>query len=324
MIKTTHLTNIGFCLMTIILLMACNKNNTSQKTTTVDYSTKMNWLAQDETRSHEVDVFYVYPTIYAESSPPNMDIERYDLRERARIPLKTQASVFSGQANLYAPFYRQASMAVAKIGDYDDVFFKKGAEDILNAFDYYIEKLNNNRPFILAGHSQGSQALIYLMSKRFNDKDLQKRLIAAYLIGFSVTESDLRNSPWFKMAQSSHDLGGIISYNTQTKDIKSSPLLLEGAIAVNPLNWTTSETHADSSLNLGAKFYNPTNGELIKEIPNYIGARINQGTGALIVNPTDTLNCAPFPDGILHRYDYMFWYRNLEVNVSERIDAYLK
>jgi hypothetical protein len=323
MLKTTHLLFISFCLLIMIFFMACNKNSNSQKSNTLDYSNKSNWLALAETRSHDVDVFYVYPTIYAESSPPNMDIERFDLRERAKIPLKTQASVFTEQANIYAPFYRQASMSAATIGDYDDLVFLRGANDIINAFDYYIEKINNNRPFILAGHSQGSQALIHLMRERFNDINLQKRLVAAYLIGFSVTQTDLQNYPWFKIAQSSNDLGVIITYNTQTKDIKSSPLLLDGAIAVNPLSWSTKENYADSSANLGARFYNPSSGELIREVPNYLGARIDKTTGALIVNPSETLDCAPFPNGILHRYDYMFWYKNLEANVSERIDAYL-
>ncbi len=302
--------------------MACNKNNASHKTTIIDYSKQSNWLAQDETASHEIDVFYVYPTIYTESSPPNMNVERFDLRERAKILLKTQASVFSDQANLYAPFYSQASMAAAKIGDYDDVFFKRGSEDVVDAFDYYIKNLNNDRPFILAGHSQGTQALIYLMRKRFHQTDLQNRLIAAYLIGFSVTKSDIENYPWFKIAQRSDDLGVIITYNTQTAEVNSSPLLLEGAIAVNPLSWSTNENFADSSLNLGARFYNPANGELIQEIPNYVGAQIDRNSGALIIEPPDSLNCAPFQDGILHRYDYMIWYRNLEANAAERINSY--
>ena len=29
--------------------------------------------------------------------------------------------------------------------------------DVFAAFDYYIKHYNNGRPFILAGHSQGSQ-----------------------------------------------------------------------------------------------------------------------------------------------------------------------
>ncbi|WP_168433311.1 DUF3089 domain-containing protein [Pontiella sulfatireligans] len=46
--------------------------------------------------------------------------------------------------------------------------------------------LNPDRPFLIAGHSQGSMAQIHLMRKRFNDPDLQKRLVATYLIGYSV------------------------------------------------------------------------------------------------------------------------------------------
>jgi hypothetical protein len=57
------------------------------------------------------------------------------------------------------------------------------------AFNYYIDNLNQGRPFILAGHSQGTMALIDLIKNRFgNDPELRDRLVAAYFIGYTVTD----------------------------------------------------------------------------------------------------------------------------------------
>ena len=94
--------------------------------------------------------------------------------------------------------------------------------------------------------------LINLMRKHFNDPDLQKRLVAAYLIGYSVTKDDLKKYPWMKLAQGENDTGVIITYNTEGADAGPSPVLLPGAGAINPLNWRTDSTPGDRDANLGA------------------------------------------------------------------------
>jgi hypothetical protein len=48
-----------------------------------DYSTDSAWLAQPESIESPVDVFYVYPTIYAGTNPKNMDISDLELRANA-------------------------------------------------------------------------------------------------------------------------------------------------------------------------------------------------------------------------------------------------
>jgi hypothetical protein len=64
--------------------------------------------------------------------------------------------------------------------------------DAFAAFDYYINNYNNGRPFILAGHSQGSNVLVYLLAKYMKaHPDVQKRMVAAYVIGYSVTDETL-------------------------------------------------------------------------------------------------------------------------------------
>ena len=236
-----------------------------------------------------------------------------------------QAGVYSGAANLFAPYYRQASFACLdpKVDMTLNNYLRIGADDVHRAFNYYLTFLNQGRPFILAGHSQGSVILLDLLRSRFHDPHLRKKLVAVYAIGFSVTDKDMKNYPWIKPARRADDTGVVVSWNTQAPGATGSPVLRPGAICINPLNWAIDETPADKSLNLGAVFFEDFTGVIKREVPGYVGARINKKTGALIAEPPEKLEIGHFPKGVLHKFDYAFWYRNLEKNVGDRIKAYL-
>ena len=329
------------CIVALIIYAGCNsrKNaiNTQSTIEQPDYSEEFCWVAKPQAIDKSVDVFYVYPTIYLGTNPKNMDISDLSLRENAKGLTVAQAGVYSPYANLFAPFYRQQSAALQSmtagndgLDAFQDPVFQVGGEDIERAFDYYIKHLNPDRPFILASHSQGTMTLIDLMRKRFNDPALQKRLVAAYLIGYSVTKDDLGKYPWMKLAQGETDTGVIITYNTEGADAGSSPVLLPGAVAINPLNWRTDGMPADRDASLGAKFFNDSTGELIEEIPNFAGAHVDVQKGVLIVTnmktpkseKIDLVHMGRWPKGVFHRFDYAFWFNNLKANVKERIAAY--
>ena len=308
---------------TTIFMQGCCKKCQPAKVA-LDYSLESSW-AHTDSLSKPVDVFFVYPTIYADQAPLNMDITSPQLQKRVQNVLSSQAGVFVKSCNLFAPYYRQMSMAAldSSMDMFENQYFRVGAEDIASAFEYYLDVINPDRPFILAGHSQGAMVLIDLMKKKFNDPALQNRLVVAYLIGYSVTKQDSIDCPWMKLAQKADDTGVIITYNTQSPDAKDSPVLLEGAMCINPLSWTTSPEPADKSLNLGAVFFKDGSTEIEREVPEYLGAKINPDTGALEVAVTETLNVGSFPAGVYHKFDYAFWYRNLEENVRIRVQAYL-
>ena len=135
-----------------------------------------------------------------------------------------------------------------------------------------------------------------------------------------------------RLAQTETDTGVIITFNTQGINAKGSPVLLDGAVAINPLNWKTDSTFTDREYNIEAKFFNDSTGQLMEEIPHFAGAYINTKTGALIatnIQPIkskkiDIVNMGRWPEEVYHRYDYAFWYGNIEENVKKRIDSYLK
>lgn len=318
--------------MSIILLNACNKdddNDDEDIVEQINYSNAANWVAYpDATKA--VDVFYVYPTVSSNATGA-MDINNEEERALAQGIFKAQASVFEGDANVFAPYYRQMSTKVNMPESglaTDTEEFKRGSQDVQQAFDYFIENLNKDRPFIIAGHSQGTMALIELIQNRFgNDEELRNRLVAAYLIGYTVTDEAL-NISGLAAAQSSNDVGVVVTYNTQSVTSLGGPMLMPGANCINPLNWKTDNTYADSSMNLGAVFFDDATGTFLREVQYYCGAKINTEKGALTTTipqiDADTLEFGPYKEGVYHRYDYAFWYRNLEKNVGSRIEAYFE
>jgi ribosomal protein L24E len=70
---------------------------------------------------------------------------------------------------------------------------------------------------------------------------------------------------------------------------------------------------------------------LIEQIPQFAGAYIDPGTGALIATDIQTpesksidlVNMGRWPKEVYHRFDYAFWFDNLKENVQKRIKAYL-
>ena len=199
--------------------------------------------------------------------------------------------------------------------------------DVAAAFEYYMENCNGGRPIILAGFSQGSQLLLMLMKEYFDDAKYSEKLVAAYCIGWRVTEEDVAAFPQLKMAQGEDDTGVIISFNSEAKGVEESVVVPRGVktLGINPLNWKTDATPADKSLNAGACF-TKYSGVIKKEVANLTGAYLDAERGTLRVTdvvPSD-YSSSLFPDGVYHLYDYQFFYRNLQSNVAVRLAAFLQ
>lgn len=294
------------------------------------YEQDNNWITKTEQNlQFQADVFYIYPTVYFSSTPDNMKLDDLELREKAKGVYLEQASVFFKSANMFAPYYPQMSIACLTLPKEEhDKYYSIAYSETKKALLYYLKNMNQGRPFILAGHSQGSILGIDLMKELFDDQELQEQLIAAYLIGYSVTTEDLKNYPQLKIAQRETDNGVIITYNTQAPNTTGSPVLLATAACVNPLSWTTDNTLASSNKNLGAVFFD-NNHIALPDQTHYTNAQIDSSTGALVVstpNPDDfyTEGKSFFPKGVYHANDYQFFYRNLEENAQKRINAYFE
>lgn len=305
------------------LFTSCNKNDSLEPTQESNYSESYYWASFPTLIEKGVDVFYVYPTVFGGTGEMNMDITNDDLRSLVRNVIPQQAAVFNNNCNIYIPYYQQMAFDGLFLSAEESAqYFSIGLADIEEAFDYYMNNLNNGRPFILAGHSQGSMVLIQLMKDKFNKPELMNKLVAAYIIGYSVTDDDLAQCEWLKIAESADDIGVIITYNTQSEFATGSPVLLPNAHCVNPLNWKNTSEYAPKEMNLGAVFFN-ANGEIDTTITQFTDARIDDN-GALVAGTADINIYTPpsWPAGVYHRYDYSFFFNNLIENVGVRINAF--
>jgi len=290
-----------------------------------DYTERASWLAQpDNPNTHPVDIFWVYPTILHDDIHWLMPSHNVQLQKAAATSLRTQASVFSGQANLYAPLYRQMNMAALSLPQKDvDSLISYGMTDVWQAFTYYLDHLNQGRPFILAGHSQGSNILIELLIKHWGQLGVENRLVAAYIIGWSITPEDLAKNSALTICEDTTQTGCFITYNTVAPGKqKVAPTIRSGSIVTNPLSWTTDGNLAPAELNVGSVFFNDDG--TTTTFPHFTSAQ-GKDSG-LVVQPADqelvASDLVGFPKGVYHFYDYSLFYENMKQNAHDRIQAF--
>ena len=239
--------------------------------------------------------------------------------------LNMERGLYEDTLTLYAPYYRQATFPVYALPSAEaEPYFQIAYEDVRAAFLHFAE--HTDRPFVLAGFSQGSEMVLRLLKEFFSDPSYQNRLIAAYCIGWRITQEDLDACPWLKPAQGEDDVGVIVSFNTEAESVTDSLLVPEGVktYGINPLNWKTDGTRADKQQNMGACFTN-YKGEITKEVAALTGAYLDEARGTLKAMDIDAKDYSNklFPDGVYHLYDYQFFYRNVQANVALRTATFL-
>ena len=255
----------------------------------------------------------------------------------AKAKFSASATVFETIANIYSPYYRQSDASVLLLPHDQQAAIIAGepTHDGISAFDYYIKHYNSGRPFMLAGHSQGSNVTINLLAQYMKkNPDVYKRMIAAYVIGYSITPDYLAQNPELKFATGPDDTGVIISYNTEAPVLKgTNPVVLPGAMAINPITWTRAETVAPASQNLGGISVNPQTGYAVVDasgnpvkVMNYADAQVNTARGVVICSTADPSQLAPgnqlVANGVYHPFDYPFYYFDIRANAAIRVAKY--
>jgi hypothetical protein len=133
-----------------------------------------------------IDCFYVYPTVSTDPTP-NSDMNA-DVAELNVI--RQQFARFGSKCRRYAPLYRQITLAGLRImlGRGGGASLDRGIQydDVLNAWNYYLDHDNKGRGFVLVGHSQGSFILTRLIREEIDGKPVQARMVSAILPGATI------------------------------------------------------------------------------------------------------------------------------------------
>ena len=236
--KKTFLEWFVFAMM-VLLLPSCHQQPVEP--TRVDYSDMDYWFSCGD-ESHVADVFYVYPTVSVVSYEDNgaswyADITRPEVREEANENQLFNMKLY-GEYNFYAPYYRQMIFesyqqpadTLAKLAQF-------AANDVNDAFQYYMSHFNHGRPFFLMGHSQGSQMLIELL-KHGMTAEQRQQMVAAYCIGYHVTAEELAAYPDALKPATDSLMSGLVIFNSVTDPSAISFISRDDVVGVNPTTWT--------------------------------------------------------------------------------------
>jgi Protein of unknown function (DUF3089) len=134
-----------------------------------------------------IDCFYVYPTVSGQpTGNANLQIDP----EENSVALY-QAARYSQYCHVYAPMYRQVTLAgIGAPGSKPPNPPPNPAlalSDVRAAFQTYLRKYNHGRGVVLIGQSQGSFVLRQLIAKDVDPKPAVRRLlVSAILMGGNV------------------------------------------------------------------------------------------------------------------------------------------
>ena len=301
-----------------------------------DYANPDNWLIAESDGQQDADVIYFYPSNYtpAAGEPSIGDIDNAGMRQGAQDIYQRQATAFKTSCNIFAPYYRQvdATFCLNLTTEQEWSLIRyQASQDLSRALDYYFKHWNNGKPFILAGHSQGSENLLALLQDYFHQdeahKALLKGMVAAYAIGFSVTDEYLAANPDIPFAEWHNDTGCIVSWNTEgpANKGKHNAVVKPHAHSINPIYWVLDDTYVPASENLGSL----TSVEEGIVEPGIADAQLDLERGVVVVS-TEAAKPFAIPAAMqdlfgpesYHGQDYGFFYGDLRRNAEMRIASW--
>ncbi len=328
-----------FFLLTIGCLYACTAQKTgyaqplAAAAAAPHYSNPDHWAAHPQKRDPSdsvpaplrkekqdtlADVFFIHPTTFTgRGGSGNADIGNLTLnRQTDETTILFQASAFNQHARVFAPRYRQAHLSHF-YGNRANAqpFFDTAYTDVRAAFTFFLENNNKGRPIVIAAHSQGAYLATRLLKDYFDGTALQQQLVAAYIIGWPVSQNSFAQ---LVPCNTPGQTGCFVSWRTFKEGYVPDYIQKEAspAFVTNPLTWRTDSTRAGHALNKGSVLRN-----FNKIIPAVADARI---VGSVL-----WVSGLRFPGAFLlhtsnyHIGDINLFYVNIRQNVAERIEAFL-
>ena len=283
-------------------------------------------------------IFFVHPTSFLETSRWNAEIDHAESQQRARLFVQHQASAFNGVGDIWAPKYRQATFGAFLTTQADaEKALAFAYRDVLAAFEEFLRQAPEDRPIILAAHSQGSLHLTRLLRERVAGTPLAKRIAAAYVIGWPIsTTADLKllGLPACERAGQS---GCIIAWQsfsepadpkmvTDVYDASVSPNGERRAgspmLCVNPITGNAGD-EAPASGNLGTLLPNAELTEATMQV-GAVPARCAEN-GFLLIGAQEALPELPayvLPGNNYHVFDYALFWANIRADATARLASF--
>jgi Protein of unknown function (DUF3089) len=163
-----------------------------------------------------IDCFYVYPTV----SDQKTTLANLHIDPAERSIALYQAARYSQYCRVFAPMYRQVTVAALNSGNKESPQqLATPLGDVRAAFATYLRKYNHGRGVVLIGHSQGSFVLEQLIAKDVDNKPaVRKRLVSAILLGGNVLVKRHKtiggSFQHIPACRSNTELGCVIAFST--------------------------------------------------------------------------------------------------------------
>ncbi len=270
----------------------------------------------DQQSAAQVDLFFVHPTTYVTSNGWNQALDDGATNQLTdEAVMRGQASAFNACCRVFAPRYRQATLAAFFDQDgHGPRALDLAYGDVVEAFRHFIDELNDGRPFILAGHSQGSRHADLLLAEHIVGTPLADRLVAAYPVGFEIDGSN-----GLPVCTAPAQTGCQVSWNSvgpRAGGLFASP----DNICVNPLTWARNGAAAAHDLNLGAVNFD---GDASYEQGAADAQCVEDGRLLVTDIRSTRYNQRPLGRDNYHVYDYALFYVNVRQNAQARVEAFL-
>ncbi len=268
----------------------------------------------------QVDVFFLHPTSYTMqrgNTQWNGDVNDTKLNKKTDDgAILYQASIFNGAGRIFAPRYRQAHIVSYFTSDKASAIkaLDIAYEDIKTAFEHYLKSWNNQRPIIIAAHSQGTTHAVRLLKEFFDNKPLKDRLVIAYIVGIPVEKKAFDT---ISVCETPEQTGCFCSWRTFKEGGETRFPMGNKIAVVNPISWLTATDKTDISLHKGGVLTGFKAWE-----GNKLQAQIHEGV--LWINKPQFKGSFLFRTSNYHIGDYNLFYHNIREDVERRVGYFWK
>jgi hypothetical protein len=189
--------------------------------TTIQHQGAPDEVVTPEPGARGVDCFYVYPTV-SNDATRNSDKSRDPELESIA---KYQAARFSLECRVFAPIYRQGTLATltATNAGGQPADRELAYSDVVEAWREYLAEENDGRGVVIIGHSQGTFMLRWLLGREIETNPAQQRLlVSALLLGGDVEVAkgkllggDFQQTP---LCTREAQVGCVVAFSTFAED----------------------------------------------------------------------------------------------------------
>lgn len=280
-------------------------------------------------------VFFIHPTSFFSKEAWNAPLDDAAANNRARLFIRGLASPFNAAEEVWVPRYRQATFgAFLTEKPEGDEALEAAYRDIGMAFEQFLDEVGDDRPIVLAGHSQGAYHAMMLLARRIEGTAVADRIAAAYIIGWPLSlDHDLPELP-LPACDTAQSAGCIVSWSSYAEPADTSLTLeayaaspgLDGTprgdspfLCTNPLTGVPGES-APAASNRGTL----VPGEGLTEavlVAGAVPARCGE-EGFLYIGDPPEVGQGVLPGNNYHVYDIPLFWLNLREDFARRVAAF--